>query len=263
MTPSFAPITPTSPGAPSRVIQGFFVGGRPKTIQASALPVPAPVRPPVPGPVQGCRVPATAPIPAGRPGTGAVQPVLRPGQLPGPTMPAKAQAGGPPACDAAAPASPPTDLAAGADAHQHPAASGQRVCAPGQFHAQAPRQWPTSSRTDPEEDGVVFQHQFCRRPHPRGSRSPLDRRPGLHARHRPLLRRASTIPSRPTGNNCWATSWLMSCSSGPGGFAIRLVRAWPWCRTRHLRPRQSEWGHVRQRRAIPFRRNRPQIIRRV
>ena len=80
MALSSAPITPTRPGAPSRVIQGSFVGGRPKIVQAAPL-APAPARPQVPGPVQGCQVPPATSILAGRPSTGAVQPMLRPGQL--------------------------------------------------------------------------------------------------------------------------------------------------------------------------------------
>ncbi len=92
MTPSPGPIQPQHPGAPSRVIQGFFPGGRPRIVQASPAPL-APVRPLVPAPVQAR--PASPPVPLfpGRPATGALQPLLRPGQPPRPILPTKVQPG--------------------------------------------------------------------------------------------------------------------------------------------------------------------------
>jgi len=60
MTPSPGPIQPHHAGSPSRVIQGFFPGGRPRIVQASPAPVAA-VRPPVPVPVQAR--PASPPAP--------------------------------------------------------------------------------------------------------------------------------------------------------------------------------------------------------
>jgi Domain of unknown function (DUF4157) len=87
MTPSPGPIHPNSAGTPSRVIQGFFPGGRPRIVQASLAPV-APVRPRLSAPI-----PASPPTPLvpGRPATGALQPLLRPGQPPRPILPTRVQ----------------------------------------------------------------------------------------------------------------------------------------------------------------------------
>jgi hypothetical protein len=92
MTPSPGPVQPHHAGAPSRVIQGSFAGGRPNIIQASPPPA-APVRPPVPAPVQARPAAPPAPIVPGRPVIGAVQPALRPGQPPKPILPTKPQLG--------------------------------------------------------------------------------------------------------------------------------------------------------------------------
>ncbi len=92
MTPSLSPIQPRHAGSPSRVIQGFFPGGRPRIIQATPAPV-APVRPPVPAPVQPRPASPPAPLLPGRPATGDLQPSPRPGQPPRPILPAKVQTG--------------------------------------------------------------------------------------------------------------------------------------------------------------------------
>jgi len=92
MTPSPGPIQPHHAGAPSRVIQGFFPGGRPRIVQASPAPT-APVRPQVPGPVQARPASPPAPLVPGRPATGALQPSLRPGQPPRPIIPTRVQPG--------------------------------------------------------------------------------------------------------------------------------------------------------------------------
>ena len=85
MTFSPSPIKPHHSGARSRVIQGFFPGGKPRVVAAAPAP-PALVRPPAPAPVQARRVAAQAPIvPGGRtaraaqssPGAGhRLQPIL-------------------------------------------------------------------------------------------------------------------------------------------------------------------------------------------
>ncbi len=90
MTPSRGPIQPHHAGARSRVIQGFFPSGRPGIVQASPA---APVRPPVPAPVQAHPGSPPAPTLPGRPANGALQPSLRPGQPPRPILPNKVQPG--------------------------------------------------------------------------------------------------------------------------------------------------------------------------
>ena len=75
MTRSPGSIRPNWVGGPSRVIQGYFPGGKPRVLQASPAPV-AQVRPPTP-----------VPILPGRSATGALQPA-RPGQPPRPILPA-------------------------------------------------------------------------------------------------------------------------------------------------------------------------------
>ncbi len=92
MTPSPGPIQPHHAGSPSRVIQGFFPGGRPRIVQASPAPV-APARPQVPAPVQARPGSPPAPLLPGRPVIGALQPLLRPGQPPRPILPTKVQPG--------------------------------------------------------------------------------------------------------------------------------------------------------------------------
>src|SRR5208337_1967589 len=92
MTPSPGPIQPHHAGSPSRVIQGFFPGGRPRIIQASPAPV-VPVRPQAPAPVQARPASPSPPLVPGRPATGALQPAPRPGQPPRPILQAKAQPG--------------------------------------------------------------------------------------------------------------------------------------------------------------------------
>src|SRR5271157_5441618 len=92
MTPSPGPIQPHHAGAPSRVIQGFFPGGRPRIVQASPAPA-APARPQVPAPVQARPASPPAPLVPGRPATGALQPSLRPGQPPRPIIPTRVQPG--------------------------------------------------------------------------------------------------------------------------------------------------------------------------
>jgi len=80
MMPSNGPIQPHHAGAPSRVIQGFFPGGKPRIIQAATAP--APVRPPAAAPIQARPASLPAPILPG-----ALQPALRPGQPPRPILP--------------------------------------------------------------------------------------------------------------------------------------------------------------------------------
>jgi len=86
MTPAPGPIHPHRPGGPSRVIQGFFPGGKPRIIQASPAPA-TPVRPPAPVPLQARAAFAPTPILPARPANGALQPSLRPGQPPRPILP--------------------------------------------------------------------------------------------------------------------------------------------------------------------------------
>jgi GNAT superfamily N-acetyltransferase len=86
MTPSSGPIHPHHAGGPSRVIQGFFPGGKPRIIQASPTPM-TPVRPPAPAPLQAGPALAPAPIPPGRPVIGTLQPATRPGQPQRPILP--------------------------------------------------------------------------------------------------------------------------------------------------------------------------------
>ena len=76
----------------------------------------------------------------------------------------------------------PADITPGGASGHDPAAGGQCVRPSGQFHPQAPWQWPAVARTDPEEDGIVLQHQLRRRARARRTRSPLDRRARLHPR---------------------------------------------------------------------------------
>ena len=71
----------TRPGAPSRVIQGFFPGGRPSILQPATGPV-APIRPQVTAPVEAGPASPPAPMLTGRQATGSLQPALRPGQVP-------------------------------------------------------------------------------------------------------------------------------------------------------------------------------------
>ncbi len=92
MTPSPGPIQPHHAGSPSRVIQGFFTGGRPRIVQASPAPV-APARPQVPTPVQARPGSPPAPVLPGRPATGALQPALRPCQPPRPILPTQVRPG--------------------------------------------------------------------------------------------------------------------------------------------------------------------------
>ncbi len=90
MTPSPSPIQPPRAFARSRVIQGFFPGGRPRIVQPSPAPA-APVRPQVPAPVQARPASPSASLVPGRPATGALQPLLRPGQPPRLILPTKLQ----------------------------------------------------------------------------------------------------------------------------------------------------------------------------
>ncbi len=92
MTPSSGPISAARPGISSRVIQGFFPGGRPKTLQPSPA-LAAPVRPQVAASVQSRPDSPPAPILPGRAATGAHQPAIRPGQPPRVILPAKPQPG--------------------------------------------------------------------------------------------------------------------------------------------------------------------------
>ncbi len=94
MTP--ATNQPHRAGASSRVIQGFFPGGRPRIIQSSPAPV---------SPVQARPVSPPAPLLPGRPATGALQPALRPGHPPRPILPTRPQPG---AIQAAKPPGPQT-----------------------------------------------------------------------------------------------------------------------------------------------------------
>src|SRR6516165_8210689 len=72
MTTSSLPIHPHRASGPSRVIQGYFPGGKPRIIQASLAPE-ARVRPPTPAPLQAR--PALAPPPT-MPGRPAARPIL-------------------------------------------------------------------------------------------------------------------------------------------------------------------------------------------
>ena len=80
MTHSSGQITTARPGASSRVIQGYFQGGRPNILQPSPVPA-APIGAQAPAPVQAHR-PASTPVQLlpGRPATDALQPASRPGQ---------------------------------------------------------------------------------------------------------------------------------------------------------------------------------------
>jgi Domain of unknown function (DUF4157) len=93
MTSSRIPIAPPRPGAPSRVIQGYFPGGKPRIIQASSA-AEASARPPAPAPIQA------------RPATGVLQPSLSTGQSPRPILRANGLHRG--TVQAASPARPPT-----------------------------------------------------------------------------------------------------------------------------------------------------------
>jgi hypothetical protein len=92
MTPSPGPITASSPGGPSRVIQGYFPGGRPRIVQASAAPR-APVEPRLPG--GGPARPGFPPEPIvpGHPRTRTLQPVLGPGRPAQPILLTRARTG--------------------------------------------------------------------------------------------------------------------------------------------------------------------------
>ena len=92
MNLSSGPINAPPAGAPARVIQGSFPGGRPKILQASPAPA-APVRPPTPTPVLARPVSPAGPIMPGRPAMGALQPALRPGQPPRPILPTPVRPG--------------------------------------------------------------------------------------------------------------------------------------------------------------------------
>ena len=79
------PVTSSGRGVLSRVIQGFFPGGRPRILQPSLAPA-APIRPQVPVQVW----PASPPVSTrhGRSAaTGALQPALRAGEPPRPILP--------------------------------------------------------------------------------------------------------------------------------------------------------------------------------
>ena len=94
MSNSTGPIPPHHAGARSRVIQGFFPGGRPAILQASPAPA-APVRPqlPTPPPIQARPASVPTPLLPGRLATGGLQPSLRFGQLPGPIVLTRSQHG--------------------------------------------------------------------------------------------------------------------------------------------------------------------------
>jgi Domain of unknown function (DUF4157) len=77
MTPPSGPTIATRPGMTSRVIQGFFPGGRPTILQASPGPA-APLRLQGPGPVQARQISPPAPVAPGRLAPGGLQPKLRP-----------------------------------------------------------------------------------------------------------------------------------------------------------------------------------------
>jgi hypothetical protein len=85
MTPLSGPIAAIRPGASSRVIQGYFTGGRPTILQASSAPL-SPVRPQVPAPAHPASL--RAPILSGPPAAGAIQPATPPRtQAPRPILP--------------------------------------------------------------------------------------------------------------------------------------------------------------------------------
>ena len=65
--PTSGPITPSCPGVPSRVIQGFFPGGQPRTLQPTVTRESRPVCPP----------PSVAPV---QPRMSGVQPATAPGR---------------------------------------------------------------------------------------------------------------------------------------------------------------------------------------
>jgi hypothetical protein len=92
MARSPGPISPHHAGAPSRVIQGLFPGGRPRIVQASPAPA-APVRPQVPAPILARPGSPPAPLVPGRPASGALQPAPLRGQCPRPILPARVQLG--------------------------------------------------------------------------------------------------------------------------------------------------------------------------
>jgi Domain of unknown function (DUF4157) len=94
MTPSPDSIHPRNAGAPSRVIQGFFPGGRPRIVQASPAPV-GPFRPQSSAPVQDRPGFLPTPLVPVRPATGALQPSLRPGHPPKPILPTRVQPAAP------------------------------------------------------------------------------------------------------------------------------------------------------------------------
>ncbi len=200
MTPSSGPILPNHAGGPSRVIQGYFPGGKPRIIQAAPA---MPARPSIPAPVQV------------RPATGALQPA-RPGQPPRPILPTNSlQPRGPssprhqsarqipqPILPRSA-ASGTLQISSGGVATPSPCRRTSRS-KPGAAAASAP------ARIDPEEDGILLQDQLRRT-----SRVHV----GHEARHRSsspwrftrtaatsTSPRASTTLSRARGNNCSATS---------------------------------------------------------
>jgi hypothetical protein len=92
MTPLSGPTTLFRSGALSRVIQGYFPGGRPNILAASPAPS-APVRPQVPAPTHARPASLPAPIVPVRPAPGALQPALRPGNLPRPIVATRPQLG--------------------------------------------------------------------------------------------------------------------------------------------------------------------------
>jgi hypothetical protein len=87
MTHSSGPVHSHHVGGPSRVIQGFFPGGKPRIIHASPAPA-APVRPPAPGSLQPRSALVPPSILPGRPANGALQPATRSGPSPRPILPA-------------------------------------------------------------------------------------------------------------------------------------------------------------------------------
>ena len=92
MTLTPGPIHPHHAGGPSRVIQGFFPGGRPRIIQASPGAV-SPVRPQAQAQLQARTVSAPAPIVPGRPRGGALLPAVGAGHRGRPILPAQARPG--------------------------------------------------------------------------------------------------------------------------------------------------------------------------
>jgi Domain of unknown function (DUF4157) len=92
MTSSPGPIQPHHAGTASRVIQGFFPGGRPRIVQAFPAPV-GPFRRQVSPPVPARPDAPPTPVVPGRPATDALQPALRPCQPPRPILPTRVQPG--------------------------------------------------------------------------------------------------------------------------------------------------------------------------